>query len=182
MEETTAKPRTRKPPRRKLVEQHARSYFDALARRDARAMADHWAEDGVEDLVPLRVLRGPAEIEEFFRGLMTAVPDGEVEVTRLVADETRAAVEWRMAGTFTGGPFEGVDPNGRHVELRGFDLLEIEEAKITSNTAYFDGMAFARQVGMLPPQDSGPERAMKNAFNAVTRVRRAVEERTGGRG
>jgi|SRR5215210_9108851 len=181
MAEAKTTSRIGKPPRRKVVEQHARSYFDALARRDPGAMAEHWAEDGVEDLVPLRVLRGPAEVEAFFRGLIAAVPDGEVEVTRLVADESRAAVEWRLAGTFSGGPFEGVDPNGRHVLLRGLDLLEIEEGKITANTAYFDGMAFTRQVGMLPPQDSGAEKAMKKAFNTATRVRRAVAERSGGR-
>jgi hypothetical protein len=34
---------------------------------------------------------------------------------------------------------------------------------------------------MLPPQDSGAERAMKGAFNAVTRVRKAVNERVAGR-
>jgi hypothetical protein len=31
----------------------------------------------------------------------------------------------------------------------------------------------------MPPQDSGAERAMKGAFNAVTKVRRVVEERRG---
>ena len=41
------------------------------------------------------------------------------------------------------------------------------------NTAYYDGMEFAREVGLLPPQDSGAERAMKGAVNAVTKARRA---------
>ena len=50
-----------------------------------------------------------------------------------------------------------------------------------SNTAYYDGASFARQVGMLPPEGSGAERTMKSAFNAVTKVRKAVAERTGGR-
>ena len=30
---------------------------------------------------------------------------------------------------------------------------------------------------MLPPEGSGAERAMKSAFNAVTKLRRAVAER-----
>jgi hypothetical protein len=41
-------------------------------------------------------------------------------------------------------------------------------------------MTFARQIGMLPPLDSGAERAMKGAFNTVTKVRRAIDERRGG--
>ena len=42
------------------------------------------------------------------------------------------------------------------------------------NTAYYDGASFARQVGMLPSEGSGAERAMKGAFNAVTKMRRRV--------
>jgi steroid delta-isomerase-like uncharacterized protein len=175
------KPQRRRTPRRKVVEAHARSYFDALARRDARSMADHWREDGVDDLVPLGPLRGRAEIAAFFRDLFAALPDVETTVTRVVAGEREAAVEWRMRGSFTGAPFQGIDPTGRAVELRGIDLLEVEEGEIVGNTAFYDAMDFARQIGMMPPRDSGAERAMKSALNAATRVRRAVADRRAAR-
>ncbi len=55
---TSAKPK-RKPPKRKQVEETARRYFAALQARDAKAMAACWSEDGIEDIVPLRVMRGP---------------------------------------------------------------------------------------------------------------------------
>ena len=161
------------------VEAHARSYFDAVAARDPEAMASHWSPDGVEDLVAERVLRGPDEIAGFFRELFAAMPDLETTVQRVVADDSHAVVEWREAGTFTGAPFQGIEPNGRRIELRGMDILEVKDKKILSNTAYYDGAAVPRQLGMLPPQDSGAERAMKAAFNATTRVRKAVNERRG---
>jgi steroid delta-isomerase-like uncharacterized protein len=170
-----AKPR-RQPPRRKAVEAHARSYFEAVSNRDPEAMAEHWREDGVDDLVPVRPLRGKDEIVAFFRDLFAAVPDMEMTVTRVVAGETQAAVEWRMTGTFTGGPFEGIDPTGRHVEIRGIDLLEIEDGKIVGNTAYYDGMSFARQIGLMPPENSSAENAMKSAFNAATKLRQTVSD------
>lgn len=176
-----AKPQRRRITKRKLVEQHARSYFDALARRDPADMASHWAEDGVEEIVPLGVFRGPREVERLFSELFAAVPDAQSEVRRLLSGEREVAVEWRMTGTFTGAPFQGLEPTGRRLELRGLDLLEIEDGKILSNTAYYDGAAFARQIGMLPALDSGAERAMKGAFNAVTKVRRVVQERVGER-
>ena len=169
--------RPRRTPRRKVVEQHARSYFEALGRRDLEGMAGHWAPDGVDDVVPLAVLRGPDEVRGFFRELFAAVPDLETVVERVVADERHATVEWRLTGTFEGAPFQGIEPTGRRVELRGVDLLEIEDGKIARNTAYYDGAEFARQVGMLPRRDSGGERAMMNAFNAVTRLRKAVGDR-----
>jgi steroid delta-isomerase-like uncharacterized protein len=176
-EETAAeaKPR-RKITRRKAVEEHARSYFEAIAKRDTSAMAGHWKADGVDDLVPLGPLRGTGELVAFFRELFDAVPDSEMTVTRVVAGETQAAVEWRMTGHFTGGPFQGLDPTGRRVDIRGFDLLEIEDGEIVGNTAYYDGMAFARQVGLMPPENSSAENAMKSAFNATTKVRRAVAD------
>jgi steroid delta-isomerase-like uncharacterized protein len=176
-----AKPQRRRVSRRKAVEAHVRSYFEAVANRDTSAMAGHWSEDGVDDLVPLGPLRGREEITAFFRDLFAAVPDLETTVTRVVAGEQQAAVEWRMTGHFTGGPFQGVDATGRRVEMRGLDLMDVEEGKITGNTAYYDGMTFARQIGLMPPENSSAENAMKSAFNAATRVRRAVADwRTSG--
>jgi steroid delta-isomerase-like uncharacterized protein len=171
-----AKPQRRRITRRKAVETHARSYFEALARRDPQAMAEHWSEDGVDDIVPLSPLRGHGEIIAFFRELFAAVPDLETTVTRVVAGEREAAVEWRMTGHFTGEPFQGVDATGKRVEMRGLDLLQVEDGQIVGNTAYYDGMSFARQIGLMPAQDSSAESAMKNAFNAATRLRRTVAD------
>lgn len=178
-EPAEAKPTRRRTPRRKVVEQHARSAYDALARRDAEVIGEHYREDCVVDIVPIGVFRGRQALVDFFREAFAAVPDLETTVTRVVAGETQAAVEWRMSGNFTGGPFQGIEPTGKHVELRGLDLMEIEDGQTVSNTSYYDGAAFARQVGMLPPEGSGADRMMKSAFNAVTNVRKTIAERTG---
>jgi steroid delta-isomerase-like uncharacterized protein len=171
-----ATPPRRRITRRKAVETHVRSYFDAVARRDVDAMLEHWSPDGIHDLVPLGVHRGASEISAFFREMFAAVPDAEMTVTRLVAGEHEAAVEWRLAGNFSGEPFQGVDAPGKRIELRGLDLLQVEDGKIVSLTAYYDAMDFGRQIGLMPAQDSSAETAMKSALNAATRVRRAVAD------
>lgn len=154
----------------------ARSYFDALADRDVDAALAHWSPDGIEDITPLRVYRGTDEIRSFLSGLFAAVPDGEMTVVRITADDRVAAVEWRMSGTFTGAPFEDIDPTGSHLELRGVDCVEVEDGKVVRNTAYYDGAEFARAIGMLPKKDSAAERAMKTAFNGATKVRALVRD------
>jgi steroid delta-isomerase-like uncharacterized protein len=169
-------PRRRRITKRKALENQARSYFDALARRDVAAIGEHWTEDGVIDLVPIGVLRGREEICAFFRQLFLALPDLEITVSSVVAGQTEVAVAWRMSGHFTGAPFQGVEPTGRLIEVRGIDLIEVEDGKNVTNTAYYDGMAFARGAGLLPAQDSSAERAMKGALNTATRLRRAVSE------
>jgi len=175
-EPTTEKPRRTRITKRKANENHARSYFDAVARRDVDGMLEHWQEDGVVDLVPIGILRGTEEIGAFFRELFAAFPDSEMTVSRVAAGQNEVAVEWRMTARFTGTPFQGVEATGRAIELRGVDLIEIADGKNVTNTAYYDGMAFARGAGLLPPQDSGAERAMKSAVNAATKLRRAVTD------
>lgn len=152
----------------------ADSYFAAATARDAAGMASHWSDDGVEDLVPIGVLRGPGEVRSFFTELFTAVPDFEFVVERITAAEGVAAVQWRASGTFSGGPFQGIDPTGRRLDLRGCDCVEVADGSIVRNTAYWDNMAFARGVGMMPPLDSPAERAMKTAFNGLTKLRGAL--------
>ena len=167
-------PPRRRITKRKVVEDCARSYFEALGARDTAAMVEHWHADGVADIVPYGILRGQSEIAAFFGRLFVALPDLEMSVERVAATAHLAAVEWRMAGHFTGAPFMDLEPTGKRLDIRGLDLLEIEEGEIVGNTAYYDGASFARQVGMLPSEGSGAERAMKGAFNAVTKMRRRV--------
>jgi steroid delta-isomerase-like uncharacterized protein len=171
------KPQRKRISRRKAVEQTVRSYFEAMDRRDVEGMVALWREDGIEDIVPVGVLRGRDEMRQYFSSLFAATPDAKTTVTRLVAGEQSCAVEWRVEGTFDGAPYLGIEPTGKHVEVRGLDLFELEGGEIVSNTGYFDGASFARQIGMLPADGSGADRAMKSAFNAVTKLRRAVAER-----
>jgi steroid delta-isomerase-like uncharacterized protein len=171
------KPQRKRITRRKAVEEQVRAYFEAMDNRDAHAMISHWREDGIEDVVAVGVMRGHDELREFFSSMFAAMPDARTTVTRLVAGEQSCAVEWRLEGTFDGAPYMGIEPTGKHVELRGFDLVEVEDGKIVSLTAYFDGASYARQIGMLPADGSGADRAMKSAFNTVTKLRRAVAER-----
>jgi steroid delta-isomerase-like uncharacterized protein len=173
------KPQRKRMTRRKAVEERVRGYFEAMDRRDAGAMASFWREDGVEDIVPVGMLRGPDELRDYFQSLFDALPDARTTITRLVAGEQSCAVEWRIEGTLSGAPLMGIEPTGKHVEIRGLDLFELEDGELVSNTAYFDGASLARQIGMLPPDGSGADRAMKSAFNAVTKVRRAIAERRG---
>src|SRR5215210_8070824 len=175
--QSDAKPQRKRITRRKAVEEHVRGYFDAMSRRDVEGMVSHWREDGVDDIVPVGLLRGRDEMRAYFKSLFAATPDASTTVTRLVAGEQSCAVEWRIEGTFDGAPYKGIEPTGKHVEVRGLDLFELEDGEIVSNTGYFDGASFARQIGMLPADGSGADRAMKSAFNAVTKLRRAVAER-----
>lgn len=171
-------PAPRAPAKRTVVEETARAYFDALTARDADAAIRIWAADGVDDVLPLGIFRGREAISAFLKELFAAVPDMRFTVERITADDKVAAVQWRSAGTFSAATFQGLEPTGRRVDLRGVDCLEVVDGKIVHNTGVFDGAAFARQVGLLPPEDSGADRAIRAGFNTVTKLRRTVAKRT----
>ena len=160
----------------RTAEETVRSYFDAVIAHDPAAMAEHWADDGIEEILPVGIFRGPDEVKGYFTELFAAVPDMEFTVERVLAKENDVLVQWRAVGTFSGGALMGVDPTGRRIELRGLDWVEVEGERIVRNTAFADGAALARGMGLLPPQGSGAEKAMFGAFNALTKARGAVSE------
>jgi steroid delta-isomerase-like uncharacterized protein len=152
-------------------------YFDALAAQDLDRAVATWKPGSHDRLYGFADMIAPDGIRDYFASLFAAIPDFRLEVQSMVAEGDQVAVHWRAGGAFDGtAKFQGLAPNGRAVELQGLDLLTVEDGKIVSNYAYTNGMEFARQVGALPPQDSGPERAMAAAFNAKT----AVEKRLRG--
>ncbi|HVG74308.1 MAG TPA: nuclear transport factor 2 family protein [Thermoleophilaceae bacterium] len=175
-----AKPQRKRITRRKAVEERVRSYYEAMDNRDVGAMLSHWSEEGVEDIVPIGVVRGREELRGFLSELFAAMPDAGTTITRLIAGENDCAVEWRLEGTFDGAGFMGIEPTGSRVELREVSIVELKDDEIVGITAYFDGTSFARQIKMLPPDGSGVDRAMKGAFNTVTKLRKAVAERRNG--
>jgi steroid delta-isomerase-like uncharacterized protein len=155
----------------------ARRAFAALNTRDADEVMRFHHPDNVNDFVAIGAYPGREAIRGFFRDLFTAFPDFDVTVDRITGDEHTAVVQWLAAGTFSGGPFLGIQPTGRRVDIRGVDVMDIEDGLIVHNTIYYDGATFARQVGLLPRAGTRPDRAILTAFNSATRLRARFRRR-----
>jgi steroid delta-isomerase-like uncharacterized protein len=121
------------------------------------------------------------EVVQWFRGLFDAIPDLHMEVEDVVVagqvGRERITVRWHITGTFSGAPYLGIEPTGRPLELRGMDLLDVEDGRIAGNNVYYDQLTFARQIGMLPAEGSLGDTAMTRAFNLATKGRVAVRQR-----
>jgi steroid delta-isomerase-like uncharacterized protein len=145
--------------------------------RDLSRPYRFWTDHSVDYFLAAgQTVRGAEALAQWFRELLAAVPDLRMEIENVLDDGDRQAVmQWRAAGTLTGAPFLGIEPNGRHIELRGVDAFRFDaDGKVEQTTVYYDGAEFSRQVGMLPPRDSAVDRAMLAAFNARTRLRRRM--------
>ena len=50
------------------------------------------------------------------------------------------------------------------------DNFVVRDGKLRSNFVIFDRMQFAQQLGVMPPDDSRQDRAMKALFNTKTKI------------
>jgi steroid delta-isomerase-like uncharacterized protein len=146
----------------------ARRYFDAIGRRDLDAAVACWRPGAIDRLVPVGELRAPEGLREYFGELFRAMPDLAYELLDAVTEGDRVAVRWRATGTFDGGPYQGIEPNGARIDIEGADLMRIEDGLIARNDSYWDDSAIARQLGLLPARGGGGERALLAVFNAKT--------------
>lgn len=158
----------------------AREVFEALFdRRDVDAARETWSADSVDHFLALGLdARGPEQLAAFFGELLAALPDLKMSIEDVVEDDRHAVVQWSMTGTFEGAPFQGIEPTGGPVALRGCDVMCFtDEGKLERNTIYYDGAEFARQIGMLPPRGSAADRGFLRAHNARVRLARRLRRR-----
>jgi glyoxylase-like metal-dependent hydrolase (beta-lactamase superfamily II)/predicted ester cyclase len=149
----------------------ARRYFEAIDQHELEEAVSLWAPGARDNVRGRADVTAPDGVREFLGELMQAVPDLRMEVVSTTTEAERCGVQWRMRGTFAGpGSLGGVAPNGSPIDLEGFDLVTVRDGQIAGNDAFTDNMTVARQMGMMPPQDSPAEQRMTRAFNVKTKL------------
>jgi steroid delta-isomerase-like uncharacterized protein len=153
----------------------AQQVLDAINAHDLDGLRAIWADDVVERF-PDKTCRGKEELAGYFRDLFAALPDFRMERVSAVEDGDTVFIRWRMTGTHTGAQFSGIDATGKAVVLDGMDEMTIRDGKMAANFVVFDQMEVGRQLGLLPPDGSPPDRALKAAFNAKTKVAELIRD------
>jgi predicted ester cyclase len=152
--------------------------FDVINSHDIEPLRAHWTPETVERF-PDRTCRGPEELARYFEELFAALPDVHMEVLHVAAEGDDVFVRWHLTGTHSGTTWAGIEPTGASLALDGIDHFVVRDGKVVSNFVVFDQMDVGRAIGLLPPDGSAPDRALKAAFNAKTRVAAKIRERRG---
>jgi len=143
--------------------------FEILNTHDVTALKALWSDATVERF-PTETCVGADSIGAYFEAAFAAMPDFHIEIVGLAEQGEDVFVRWRLTGTHSGTSWLGIAPTGKAVELDGIDHFVVRDGSIASNFVVFDQLQFARAIGMLPHDGSAPDRAMKAAFNAKTRL------------
>ena len=69
----------------------------------------------------------------------------------------------------------GIEPTGKQLAIDGIDHFVLRDGKVVSNFVVTDQLAYGRQIGMMPPDGSAADKAMKAAFNVRTKVARRLK-------
>ena len=155
----------------------AEQIFAAINAHDIDALRGIWADD-VEERFPDKTCRGKEELSAHFKGLFAALPDFRMELVSAVEEGETVFARWKLTGTHE-GVFNGIDPTGRAISLDGMDQFTFRDGRMAANFVVFDQMEVGRQLGLLPPDGSPPDRALKAAFNAKTKIAEAIRQARG---
>ena len=75
----------------------------------------------------------------------TAFPDQRTVVDAQVAEGDRVATRWHMTGTHK-GPFMGVEPSGKLVEVTGIFFDTVQDGQIVETWANYDLYGLMQQI------------------------------------
>ena len=120
---------------------------------DVEGLVNLYTEDATL-VTPWGTFEGRAAIHEAWSRDKAAFPDGTLTLDVLVEQGDTLADEWTIIGTHT-GPLvmpDGTElpPTGKQIELKGMELVQLRGGKIAVHRLYWDNMAVAGQLGVLP--------------------------------
>jgi steroid delta-isomerase-like uncharacterized protein len=150
--------------------------FERLNEHDVSALKQFWSDETVERF-PDRTCRGAEEVAAYFREVFAALPDFHMEIRGLAERGDDVFVQWHLTGTHR-GRIAGLEATGKPVAIDGMDHFVIRDGRVVSNFVVYDQMQYARQLGVLPAEDSPGDKVMKAAFNLRTKLSETVR-RTG---
>ena len=145
--------------------------FEQQNKRDPQLLAQLWTDE-TRVRFPDGEYVGRRAIVAYFEHAFAAMPDWHMRVEQIVEQDEHVFVHWHLTGTHSGSPFQGIEATGNEIALDGIDHFVVRDGKVASNFVVFDQMQFARQIGMMPEDGSGADKAMKAAFNAKTKLQK----------
>ena len=142
--------------------------FDRLNAKDIDSLKQFWGPETVERF-PDKTCRGSEEIAAYFEEAQAAIPDWKIEITSIAEQGDDVFVHWHLTGTHE-GTLLGIEGTGKPLAIDGMDHFVVRDGNVVSNFVVFDQIQYARQIGMMPPDASAADKAMKAAFNARTKL------------
>ena len=128
-------------------------YVELYNAGDLDGVIDLYADDAVQNM-PDGSFHGRSAIRERLAQELSGFTDVNHTVRSFLEQGDGFADEWTFEGTHT-RPFPLPDggelaPTGKRVQIAGMEFVQVRDGKVVVNTLYYDNMAVAVQLGVVP--------------------------------
>ena len=126
----------------------ALEYFDAFVAGDKA----WWEKNVAPDFrrhdpgLPYQVI-GPPGLQHHHDVLLTGVPDLNLHIHTVMAENDKVLACLRFRGTHK-GDFFGIAPTGNAIDVEVFDLFRFQGARLVEHWAMVDTLGLMRQLGV----------------------------------
>jgi steroid delta-isomerase-like uncharacterized protein len=128
-------------------------YVERYNAGDLDAVMDLYADDAVQNM-PDGSFEGRDAVRARLAQELTAFSEVEHTVRSFVEQGDAFCDEWTFAGTHTAPVLlpDGTElpPTGKRVTIDGMELVLVRDGKVVLNTLYYDNLAVAVQLGVVP--------------------------------
>ena len=94
-------------------------------------------------------VHGPAQLKPFVRNLRGSLPDLQISIQDIMAEEDKVMVRVLLEGTHSGSGL-GVAPSGRKIRVAGIVVIRISKGQFVEGWNSWDQLGLLRQIGALP--------------------------------
>ena len=115
---------------------------------DERAFAELLDPDVIDHSRPPGIAPGAEGVRQQFDGFRAAFPDFRAEILDLVAEGDKVVTRKVFHGTHR-GPFQGIEPTGREVEIGVIDIVRIRDGRIVEHWNCVDRLGLLAQLGVV---------------------------------
>jgi predicted ester cyclase len=115
---------------------------------DERAFQELLDPDVVDHSRPPGVAPGAPGVRQQFDGLRAAFPDFRATILDQVAEGDKVVTRKVFTGTHD-GPFDGLEPTGRQVEINVIDIVRVADGRIVEHWNCVDRLGLLAQLGAV---------------------------------
>jgi predicted ester cyclase len=119
-----------------------------ISRGDEAVAEEIIHPDFVDHTNPPDMRHGLAGHKAIVRLFRATFPDLEWHIDDLIAEGDKVVARTTMRGTQL-GPFFGLPPTGKRVEMNGVHVLRIADGKLIEHWGSNDDLGLMRQLGMI---------------------------------
>lgn len=128
-----------------MIKDAVSNYMNRVWNEKDLTAIDHYVHERAIIHSLLGAFYGVQAMKNVVQVWLNAIPDMQIELTALIAEDNKAAVQWNAKGTHK-GYLKGIHPTDKPLSYSGVTIYGFEDNKIIDYWAYVDMDYLLKQI------------------------------------